>query len=343
MLTRNATLVERVRSLYEARQYEQLLAEVDTPGGTDFLAEPELGFQVADALWRVGRVIDCLQLTGALLAQVGAQGNSRLRRNLLNLLGVVQFEAGELAAAESTWLELLCRASQAQDDNFAARANNNLGIVYTLRGQAYEAVASYERALTAYRQLGYRRGLAQSHHNLAIAYRELGACKDADHHFQEAIGYARADSSEDEIARSEQERAVLLLQRGDVELAEATARTALRRFETLSHPPGIGDAHRVLAMIALGAGDPARAIQLLEPALRIAGATPLPLLEAECLEVLAAVLARTGHGQQASQVQSRADALFVELRAEAWGRRLRSVLEEVCVRRPWSIANKFSR
>jgi tetratricopeptide (TPR) repeat protein len=112
-----------------------------------------------------------LQLTGALLAQVMGQGNSRLVRNLLNLLGVVQFEAGELASAESTWLELLCRASQAQDDNFAARANNNLGIVYTLRGQSYEAVASYERALTAYRQLGYRRGLAQSHHNLAIAYR----------------------------------------------------------------------------------------------------------------------------------------------------------------------------
>jgi hypothetical protein len=96
-------------------------------------------------------------------------------------------------------------------------------------------------------------------------------------------------------------------------------------------------------MIALSVDEPAKAIQLLEPALRIAGATPLPLLEAECLEVVAAVLARTGHGQQASQLQSRADALFVELRAEAWGRRLRSVLEEICARRPMSIANESSR
>src|SRR5690606_6128620 len=210
MLSDVVPLETRARTLHEERDPAALAMLFDGVDRTSIVTSPSLSFCLADAWRRVGRGTDAIALLQDAEPAFARHGNDVLHRHRLNLEGMLRFDAGDVAAAESCWRSLLAAASEAHDDDFIARANNNLGVIYTLHGRWEEAIASYERAMVAYRSTGRRRGLAQAHQNLGITYRELDFAPKADHHFVQAIRYASADASEDEIARAEQERALLI-------------------------------------------------------------------------------------------------------------------------------------
>ena len=324
-MTQLASLVERARALYDQRQYAEL-AELLAPV-RDQLAEssPYGAFYLADAWRRLGQQSAALQLVYSFAAASKRSGIPRLELDRLNLEGMLRFETGDISGAEQSWRELLSRAGQESSNDFTARANNNLGIIYTLQARVPEAVMSYQRALGAYRLLGSARGLAQSHQNLAITYRELEQFDDADNHFEQAIRHAQSSSSDDEIARAEQERALLIYLRArDAKLASVTVQRAIGRFTALNDPVGVSDAVRVLAMIELGEGRIHEARDHSQQALQQARAVGHVLLEAELLEVLAAVAQKQGETESATTLQTQAAQAFQKLHAPAWGERVRA-------------------
>ncbi len=322
--------LERGRALYARRDYPGLAELAAGEPGIALEAEPELGFMVADAWRRLGRADEALALVRRLAPLCAARGNDRLFRDRLNVEGILLFGRGDVAAAESVWRDLLEAASRGDDEEFVARANNNLGVICTLRGRREEALASYERAIAAYHRRGYLRGLAQAHQNLAITYRDMGFGDEADTHFRRTIAYARADGSEDEIARAEQERALLIYSfRRDGRLAEATAKQALRRFRRLRDVAGIADATRVLAIIHMGERRNLEAGKELDEAIRLARSARAPLLIAESLEAQAALALLEGRDAEAASLQEEAARGFGELGAAAWGERTRRRLADL--------------
>lgn len=327
------SLEARARELHEERDPAALALLL---GGTDravLNASPSLAFWLADAWRRLGRGADAVALLTDATPAFARQGNDTLHRHRLNLEGMLRFDAGEVAAAESSWRALLAAASEARDDDFVARANNNLGVIYTLHGRWQEAIACYERAMVAYRSIGRRRGLAQAHQNLGITYRELDFAPKADHHFVQAIRYASVDASEDEIARAEQERALLIyVSQRDAELARATAQRALTRFEQLGERGATADTLRVLGIIEIGEGQLERATRLLNSALERARDARLPLVEAETLEALAVVVQQRRDVQLAAALRQDAEHLFGRIGASAWGRRTRSRVARIALR-----------
>jgi tetratricopeptide (TPR) repeat protein len=318
-------LSELARPLYEQRAYQELADLLEPVPVEDLRAYPQFGFWLADAWRRLGKTKAALELTQSIAAAARMSCIERLEYDRLNLEGMLRFETGDIAGAEQVWSDLLARASTSDSTEFIARANNNLGIICTLQVRPFEAVTCYQRAVTAYRLLGLRRGIAQSHQNLAITYRELGHMDEADEHFQTAQRYAQEDGSMDEMARAENERALLIyLARRDAPLARATAQRALRRFAALNDPREFGDTLRVLAMIELGAGDLLAARAHAEHALEHARATGHRLLEAEVIEVIAGVDSIAGNEDAAREAHSHAEEIFLSVNAPAWGASFRT-------------------
>ncbi len=317
-------ILERSRTLYAARQYAMLAEFAASLPPETLTEEPEFGFHVADAWRRIGRSAEAIELVRALAQRCDARGNDRLFRDRLNLEGILLFELGKIDDAELSWRELLDAASRAADEDFVARANNNLGVIYTLHGRPAEALASYERAIAAHRIRGYRRGLAQAHQNLAITYREIGFENEADAHFRRVISYARTEGNEDEVARAEQERALLIYYfRRDAALARATATRALQRFQKLGLPVGVADVERVLGVISLGERRVSDSRDHFQEALRVARETHTALLEAETLLGLAALSACVGDTAESAALEAQATSLFATLGATGWGEQTR--------------------
>ncbi len=329
-MSESTSITTRARALYEQRQYAEL-AELLAPVRDQLVDEsPYAAFYLADAWRRLGNQKVALDLVYTIAASSQRSGMPRLELDRLNLEGMLRFETGDIPGAEQSWRELLARAGTEHNDDFTARANNNLGIIYTLQARAAEAVMSYQRALGAYQSLGATRGLAQSHQNLGITYRELELYDDSDNHFDEAIRCARAGANEDEVARAEQERALLIYLRSrDSALARVTVRRAMGRFSSLNDPIGVSDSVRVLAMIELGEGDATAAERHGEAALATARTSGHLLLEAELLEVLAGAARKQGETVRASDMESAAAAAFEKLHAPAWGERVRATVQRL--------------
>lgn len=320
-------LLVRARTLVAAREYGRV-AELLAPLPLEaLLAEPELGALRAESLRRGGDRAAALRLVEALRPVCLRRGNDALLRTVLNLEGILYFEQGEIPRAETSWRRLLDAASRARDEEFVARANQNLGIIFTLTGRRESALATYERAIVSYRRLGHLRGLAQAHQNLAIIYREMDFPREAEQAFRRAAAYAREDGSEDEVARAEQEWALLMAVNGDFALARATADRALARFHELGEPGAAAEVERVLGVIALWQGRPREAARHLSDALGTARATGLRLLEAETLEALAALALMEHDPEGARSLQAEARTLFASLHAEGWGEQLRARMQ----------------
>ena len=315
-------LLERARALQAAGSFDELAAVLRTVDEAELLAEPEFGFLLATAHYRLGDRASALALLERLGPPCDRRGNDGLGRSRLNLLAATLYELGRLREAEAVWSDLLDAASTAADEESLARVNTNLGVIATLRGRMGEAIASFGRAAAAYRPLVHRRGLALSLQNMAIAYREQGFLDEAERYFQQALELARGAASPDVEGRAEEERALLLFLRGDVAHARAAARRALDRLAAAHDRAGEGEALRVLGLIALGAGEFDDAGTFLERALERARASRQLLLEAELLEARAALRLRTGR-PGASADRARARRHFRRLGAEGWGERER--------------------
>ncbi len=322
-----AAHLREARRLNEARAYPALVRLLDGLPGDAFEQTPELAFLQADVHRRLGRAAEALEQVRRLEAVCRMRGNDRLARMRANLEGMLLFDRGDVAEAERVWVRLLDASTEARDDEFVARATNNLGVIFSLQRRGAEALAALARAIDAYRRLDHLRGLAQSHQNLAITYREMGFPGEADRHFSRALEYAERDGSADEAARVEQEMALSQLLWGDADLARATATRALDRYEKLGDPVGQGECRRVYGLIHLRAADGERAEQELRAALELAMQGGAALLEAELLEALAGAARLRAQRREARRLRGQATRTFRALGAGAWARAARERID----------------
>ena len=310
-------LSDEVRALVAARDWAAVAERLRGTPVEALLDDPEIALHLADACRRVGEIERSLDVGRGVEAHVRRSGDHRLLLRILNVVGMTLFEGGDPAEAERYFSELLASASEWADEESAARAANNLGVLANVRGRRDLALTYYQRALAAYQRLGYPRGLAQTHYNLGISYRDLGFDREADAHYGRAVALAEASDSEDVVALAEMERAVLRARAGDGQLADSMARRALARFERIGDPTGAAQAVRVLAAAARAGGRDDAAAHHLDRAFAAARRYSDPLLRAEVQRdrgLLFRDLGRTAAAREALR-----DALeqFTRLGAEA--------------------------
>ena len=310
-------LLQQARERYQARDYAGTADLIEQADAARRLSQPELGFMLAASWRQLGRAADALALATELTEPALRRGTPRLALRRLNLEGMLRFEAGAVAEAESLWLQPHGSAAAEDDAEYVAHACNNLGVVYTLQTRMEEALASYERALVAYQRMGERAGLGQAHQNLGIAHRESSRPDHADEHFESARYHATAAGDDRLLGRVEAERSLLLARRGDHRLADATARRARSRLQLIGDRAGTGEAWRAAGLIAITAGRPADAIESLGHALEIARASGHALLQAETMLGLSLAHAAAG-SPAAAKWRGEAEIAFESIGAIQW-------------------------
>lgn len=306
--------LDEVRALASRREWQRIVERVSASPAA---REPEVSFHHADALRRVGRTPEALEVAGEIETAVRRRGDRRLLVNLVNLAGICLFELGRVEAAGARFEELLELSSEGGDEEFAGRACNNLGMLANIRGERDRALAWYGRAVASYQRLGYTRGLAQTHHNLGISYRDLGFDREADAHYLRAIELAGGAGSEDVVALAETERAVLRARGGDGALARTLALRARERFERMGDPVGRAEATRVLALAARASADDDGAAALLDEAFEAARAHSDALLRAEVQRDRGLLLRDRGRADAARDALTDSARSFGEIGAAA--------------------------
>lgn len=322
-------MLQEARGKYVSRDYAAVVELLKDKPREELLDVPEEAFMLADAAHRVGGADNLLELINDTVKAARDQNLPQVLCDALNLQGAMLLDRGHTQAAERAWFDLVIVATQADNSQYVARASNNLGIAATLQMRLEQAIAGFQRAITAYLRIGYTRGLAQAHHNLAIVYRELDHDQKAHDHFHRAITFAKSADCVDDVARAEEELALLVLySAGSTQEATEYARAALDKFSELRQPAGTGSTLRVLGVIALAKGNFDEAQESLDAALRIARQRTLRVLEAETLLALAALERKRGSGKD-KFVQHQAEKIFNEIGALPWGVQVRRRMEEL--------------
>ncbi len=282
------------RERWAANDVAGVVAELGPLPDEDLLAEPELGFLLANACRRLGDPVRARQLVAALADVCARRGLDALESRRRNLAAALEFDRGDLAAAAAGWEQVVEAASRAGDEATLTKAWTNLGVVHTLRAAWPEALACHGRALAQAHRMGDRRVAAEAHQNIALAYRELGFTREADAHFLSALDGAQRSDADDIAGRVEAERGLAFLLAGDDRFAEAAAARALTRFLRVRDVTGTGEAERVLGLVALARGDIAGAAERMQRARRAGESGGALLLVAEADIALALIGAQAG-------------------------------------------------
>lgn len=215
-------------------------------------------------------------------------------RRAVNMRGAAAFALGTVDDAAARWNAALAIATSDADVLLSAQATNNLGIVAALRGDAEQAIACYQRAITAYQRLGNPRGLAESWHNIAISLRtrgELDAAEDAE---LRAIEFATEAANMRLVMMAQVGRAEVALRRGDASWARVMAQRAAAHFATLPDFLLESDAQRVIADANARLGRAAEADVAMARALELAREHGHATQEAQALQTKAQMLRARG-------------------------------------------------
>jgi tetratricopeptide (TPR) repeat protein len=325
---------DEARTLRAAGSWRELAERGAALSDEALAAEPEVAYAVAAAFRNTGRGARALELADKAEAEARVRGDRRLAAEAVNLSGNCLFELGRPGEAEARFEALLEYATEAGEEEFAARAANNLGVLANVRGARDRALAWYGRALASYQRLGNVRGLAETHHNLGISYRHLGFTREADAHYQRAIALAEEAMAERVAGLAETGRALLAVRAGDGPFGEALAEHARHRFAAVGDPIGEAEAVRVQAAAARADGRDEDAAERLGAALAVARALGNMLLLADVQRDRGLLFRDRGQAPEAREALLESAAQYDSLGAAAEAGAVRMLADDIAVSDP---------
>jgi tetratricopeptide (TPR) repeat protein len=300
-------LTHQLRELVRTGRFREALEAYRRAGAVAPRADALL--LAATAATRLGELDPAEKLAGEAARRFAERGDFDGRMRALNLLGVIGFERGQLAEAESRLAEALSIAYRLDDSLLAARSCNNLASVAHLRGRPEEAVGLYRGALLGYQRLGDRRGTAETYHNLGLTYRQLADYDEAEKAVMQAVRHAESVGEPTLIALTSGGRAELRIDQGDAALALLELDRASRVAELAGDVIGVAELRRIRAVAAWRDRRFDDAMEEAEAGRATAQEHGVALLKAECAAL--AALAYRALGRLETAETRRAEAVEV--------------------------------
>ncbi|MFN0097754.1 MAG: tetratricopeptide repeat protein [Gemmatimonadaceae bacterium] len=289
---------------------------------TDVEQSPRLALAYGTANARLGRTAEGVRWVEHALAGARRAGDQAVERRALNARGAIALVVGKPEEGADFFTQGLLAASRDNDLPAIGRCANNIGIVANIQGRHAEALSSYAMALAAFEQIGLHAGVAECHHNVGITRREQGDFDGALASAVRATVAANAAGDRNLSALALRGRAEIRLCRGEVEIAGREAREALDLHRGLNDPVGIAGDLRIVAAVLAKEGHSDQAEAMLREVIRQATSLERPQLEAEARRDLAMLLQREGRTDEARADARTARAIFMRMGAEVELRRL---------------------
>lgn len=234
----------------------------------------------------------------------------------LNGLAYYAFEQGEIADAAYRWEQALELAETENDVSLIAKLKNNLGTAANVRGKWETALALYSECLPLCEKTGDLRGLAETHHNIGMTYADANRHADASLHYQKSLQFAKETGDMRLQALVKLNRVELTIAIGDMKLAEALAKQALRSFLDLDDKLGEADVYKFLGVIYSYRREWEVATAHFKKSIQLTRKFENPLGEAESRWEYARMLFEKGRKSSAKKEFESAMQLFLNLNAE---------------------------
>jgi predicted ATPase/DNA-binding SARP family transcriptional activator len=233
--------------------------------------QPEIVLGLGSAIWRfwLARGAAAELQDDLIAALTSGRGSKELRAKALNAAGVLAGETDDFTAAQRLFDEALGLAETLPDRRQMARSLMNLGVIALYSEDYPTALERYERAGAIWQELGEVRGQSAMCQNMAIVHEALGQFDQATPLLEQSVELARRAADGMHVAQTV------------IELGKH--------------------------LVAHQAGDP-RIPELLREALELSSALGARQNTIECLEVLAALSARTGAPVTGAELVGAAEA-----------------------------------
>ncbi len=305
---------ERRGQRAEARRlYEQALGEMSgdaegrrAPTTLRWIARTYVGDADMDA------ALDCL---AAAVASAEAWGDESACGHAINVQAVVMWQLGELDDAERLYLTARARAIRAGDAKLAAMTAQNLGVIANVRGDHAEAQRHYEASLAEYRSLGLAKDVIVALNNLGLLHTHSQQWEAAERDFREAVQISDAVGDVSARILLDVNLAEMWVARAEFPRAQQCVRHAMDLAAGAGDASAIGQASKLLGVIARETGDVTEAEEQFRRADEIARSRQDVLLEAEVARETGELARRQGRNGLVLRHLNRAHKLFSQLRA----------------------------
>jgi putative nucleotidyltransferase with HDIG domain len=241
-------------------------------------------------------------------------GDSLRASRALNGIGILYQYAGEIEAAECTYLRAREHARSLAPVPVLGEIEQNLGILDNIRGDIESALEHYEAGLQHLRVTGHLRGCARALNNLGMLHIDMGKLEEADAYFQQALEVC--DEAGDVVTAGaiHINRTELFLALHQPDRARASCDEGFEIASRLHDEPRRAEALKFYGIIYRETGKLHLAEIHLKQSIEIARGRE-PLLEAESLRELALVLRAQARNREALEALNRAHSLFSGVQA----------------------------
>ena len=287
----------------------------------------------ATAAARLGRFSAAIALATSAEEGLRERGSQEQIR-VLNLLGALALERGDLGEAERRFRAVLAQTEVSSDRVIWAHSTTNLASILDLRGRPDSALVLYYEGLRLYQEAEDTRGVAQTYHNLNLVFRRLNMLEAAESVARLAVRSAEitGDASLKALCLSGQ--AETRLERADLEGAASSLAEAQRNAAQAQDEMCRAEVGRISAQMHLREGRTSEAIAAAEISRSIAHRCGSALVAAECAALSAVGLVREGRTEEATERRQEATRGFGNMEAEWLQKRWARTWSEACVPGP---------
>ena len=218
--------------------------------------KPELADITANALLAIGEIYSrqaqwelSISYLDKSIKKFRDENDTKGNIHCQNILGTIHGDQGNLNKAKEHFENALIALQEIKDTVLIGKVEINLGIINNMRGDYNEALSYLKRALLNFEKVGDLRRIAEIKQNLGMVYTKKKEYTTSLNEFNESIDISIISNYLQNLGISYINKAIVYIQLGDFDLAEAFAEKAMEIADKINDKLSIAEVYKIKGII----------------------------------------------------------------------------------------------